>query len=111
MAKKKKDAWADYDQAINEANKRIDNGLAKSVDALLVALEATRESPRIVGRDAKGAPEYEYIEVPDHAIRIKAAIALLNKRIPDVQRMTLDGTGKDGKIVFEVIKHYDGIKS
>lgn len=75
------------------ATRRIDEAQPRAAAALLEALEATTAFPKIIGRDEKGRPEYEYVEVPDHHVRVKAAAVLLNKRIPDLARTELTAPG------------------
>jgi len=65
---------------------------------LVEALGATTAFPRIIGRDDKGHPEYEYVQVPDHNVRVKAASVLHNKRIPDLSKIQHEG-GDDDKPV------------
>jgi len=75
---------------MRKATDLIDKAQPRAAQALLEALKATRNVPRIIGRDNKGRLEYEYIERPDHQIRISAAKALLAKRVPDVCRINAD---------------------
>ncbi len=42
------------------------------IDSLIDARKATKKTPIISGRDNKGAPVYEYVDEPDHFIRLKA---------------------------------------
>lgn len=79
-------------KAMAAATKVIDDAQPRAAKVLLEALQAVTHYPRIIGRDEKGKPEYEYVEVPDHQVRIKAAVALLNKRIPDVTKTELSGS-------------------
>lgn len=70
----------------------LDTAQPTAAQKLIEGLDAVKEEARIVGRDKKGNPKYEYKKVPDHFARLKAAIAILNKRIPDVSKIegTLD---------------------
>lgn len=89
---------------VESATAAIDNAQPRSARVLIEALEATIERNRIVGRDDNNNPIYEYYEVPDHNTRIRAATALLNKRIPDVQRTEL--SDPDGnKITFQFVDY------
>ena len=86
---------------IKLAEARVGEAQPKAVKALFDALDAVTSFPRIIGRDKNGHPEYEYVQVPDHHVRVKAAAILLNKRIPDVVKQQHEG--KDGgaiKFVF-----------
>ena len=76
------------------AANKVDEAQPRAAAALVAALEAVTAVPRIIGRDSKGHPEYEYVNVPDHHARIKAAAILLNKRMPDVVKQQHEG--KDG---------------
>lgn len=87
-------------KAMAEATSLIDKAQPKAVKALIEALQATREFPRIVGRDEKGHPEYEYVSVPDHIARTNAAKALLAKRIPDLAHTTHANDKENPVVVY-----------
>lgn len=95
--------WTQKQGELKEAQGAITKNASKAAKALIEALDAVYSVPRIVGRDEDGHPEYEYVSVPDHKIRVKAAEILLKKRIPDVER--IEHSGVDGNpIQSEVIE-------
>lgn len=74
---------------IRDAGAKIDIAQPHAAKTLIEALTATRlDSIRV------GESEYKTVQVPDWAVRVKAASALLNKRLPDMAR--IEHTGADG---------------
>jgi len=88
---------------VQTASYHIDKLQPFAVTVLEEALNATHKVPRIVGRDAKGNPEYEYVEEPDHQVRVSAAKAILNKRIPDAQRTEVSGSPFSSNVFIQVV--------
>jgi hypothetical protein len=77
--------------SIKQIETLIDTNLSKAVQTLVEGLSAEDE-------DGK----------PDWQTRVVCAKTLLNKRIPDIQRVQVRGTGENGALIVEVTKHYDG---
>ena len=76
----------DYDSACSIASQNLSKlkvpiqhlmeakglSLGDLIDTVLDARKAMKKTPIITGRDAKGAPMYEYVDEPDHFIRLKS---------------------------------------
>lgn len=83
------------------ATKKIDEIQPKSADALIAALEAVKNEDVIEKTTETGFAIRKTIQVPDHNARIKAACALLNKRIPDIQKIQHEGGDPDKPVRTE----------